>query len=258
MLGSVRRPGLGFTLVLAVVILVTFACRGGDGDNSNGGSGPDQAQATQTPEATETAAPGETPFPTLQPDATLEQLAARFIAGVDGKVSYRYVSNLGFDVEGVWTMYRFSGDSRYDWQTDLGGVESTTTAIIAGDDVYACTQTGGSTSCARDTSGNSPFLTVLFIPVIEIPEAIVAGIPELESMELPDETIAGVKARCFDLVLPNREEIKICFSEDGLLLLMERKVLFEDPSVPPADLSLEAQEVGDASAADFEPPTPVE
>ena len=262
-----RGSGLGLALIVAVAILVISACNGGDG-----GGGSDQAQSMETAEANQTATPttptatsGETPFPTLPPDAgALEQLAAKFIKGVDGKVSYRYISNFGLHPDGVWTVYRLSDDYRQDWQ--LSDVAATNTVIIASTGVYVCTQTPFITSCFPMTEEDANAYVIIFTPINEVPQAIVEGMPGLESTELPDETIAGVEGNCFQLMAPGRigvgpegtEEIKICFSADGLLLLMERTVLFEDPSFTPADLSLAAQEVGAAATADFEPLEPEE
>jgi hypothetical protein len=80
---------------------------------------------------------------------------------------------------------------------------------------------------------------------------------------LPGETIAGVEAQCFRVDVAGRigigpagtEEIKICYSGDGQLLSMRRTITFADGQ-PPAEVILDAQGIGAASAGDFEPLVP--
>jgi hypothetical protein len=46
----------------------------------------------------------------------------------------------------------------------------------------------------------------------------------------------------------------MCFSEEGHILSMKRTVVFDDPTLPVAELNLDAQEIADAADTDFQPP----
>lgn len=263
---AVRR-GLALLLAAMLLALLSAACDGGGDGPAPDGQTP---QPTVPPQASPTTTPGRTPTPapTPRPGAgLLEQLAAAYLSGVDGKVVYDYVTeNFGEHPQGVWGVYRLSGDLRKDWTTTAFGFEATTVVILAGQDAFVCTKAPALISCYRETQENASSLLVLFTPITEVPEAIVGGAEGLQSTPLPDETIAGVTGKCFQINVAGRigtgpagtEEMKVCFDEDGQLLLLDRRIVFDDPSYPEATQTLTATEMAAATAADFEPLQPVE
>lgn len=242
-------------LLTGLVLLVVIACGGGDDNGSTNG--------TQGTDAT-----GETDSASVTPAAngvepTLEGLSAAYLAGVDGKVTYRYISNFGQHPNGFWTDYHLDGTNltRQDWRLEPNEFAIETYAIVNGEEGYVCSKATNLLDCSFDTPDEVRNTFPFFIPVTEIPQAILDGIDGLQVEQLPDETIATVNALCFDLDIPGRigvgapgtEKIKICFGEDGALLLMSRTVTFTDPALPVAQLDLEATEVTEASPSDFEP-----
>ncbi len=104
-----------------------------------------------------------------------------------------------------------------------------------------------------------------FQPIQEVPERIAGGLAGMTVEELPPRKLAGVDALCFAVTTSGRlgpgaegsEELELCFASNGQFLLMERRVIFDNESVPDAILHLEAQSVGPATADDFQPPAPL-
>ncbi len=247
-------PRLAVTLILTTILtLAVTACGSSDdSDDKTPGAG------SGTPGSTG-GDPSGAPVP-----GSLNALAAAYLAGVDGKVTNQYTTiNFGQHPKGIWTLYNEGDNFRQDWFSDGGGIEATTIVIVRSDEAYLCTKIG-ETSCRREPEELVRGVLPIFGPVKEILQAIVDGVAGLESNELQDETIAGLTAKCFDLQLDGRigvgpdgsESMKICFSDDGHLLLLKRVITFLDPALPVAELNLEAQEVTEASASDFEAPDP--
>jgi len=241
-------------LLSGLLLLLAIACGGGDDGANGGANGADGTNGTDGASAT----PAENGV-----EPTLEGLSTAFLAGVDGKVTYRYISNFGQHPDGVWTDYHLEGRTRQDWHDEPNEFQTETYAIVNGEEGYVCSTTVTTVDCTRTTPEEVRNTFPIFIPVTEIPNAILGGIEGLRVEQLPDENIASLKALCFDLESPGRvdkqtppatEKIKICFTEDGTLLLMSRTVTFTDAAFPTAQLDLEATEVTDASPSDFEPP----
>ena len=256
-------------LPLALVLLVA-ACGDGSGSASPTASPP---AATATPEASPTAepSPGLSPSPNPLSSPTgsgteLEKLAATFVAGVDGKVVYEYSSNFGGKPNGTLTTYIRGGDYRQDWQTSLGEIDFTSTAILVGDEAYACDKTFVSEDCVEVTPEYIQLQRNPFQPIQEVPERIAAGPAGMKVEELAPRKLAGVDVLCFAVTISGRlgpgaegsEELELCFASNGRFLLMERRVIFDDESVPDGILHLEAQSVGPATADDFKPPAPLQ
>jgi len=196
----------------------------------------------------------------------LEQLAAQAAAGVEGVVEYAYeTENVGAHPNGVWTVYRQESNFREDWVTTENGFPASTVVIVTPANSYVCSLAPGYAFCGSDSADHALSTLPYFIPATEIPEAIVRGIPDMETTELPAETIAGLEASCFDLKIKGRvgvgpggrEEIKLCFSEKGMLLSLERRVIFDDPNAPEAFLELRAQKLSDPKPEDFQPVAPI-
>ena len=242
-------------VVLVAAWLVMLSACGGDDDpaTSPGTSGPTETTDGESGAPTTTGEPG-----------SLESLSAAYLDGVDGKVTYRYVSNFGQHPDDVWTLYHLGENFRQDRETVANEIATKTVAIVTESDDYLCFGTDFTTECRLESEDVVLNALPFFIPVTEVPEAVLEGIDGVVETKLPSETIAGLEAICFNLAVPGRigvgptgkEEIKICFSEEGYMLSMRRTVVFDDTTLPNGELTLDAQEVGTAVESDFEPLVP--
>jgi hypothetical protein len=249
-----RRTG-PLALALLVVALAPLAFGACDQD--------DQPQS-ETPGPTSTSLSG-TPVPTAGPDAgSLELLAEKYVAGVDGHITYAIDSeNFGTHPVGTWATYRLGNALREDWISNAFGYDETSVVISAGDRFVLCNKTAFSESCSEQRDASSlGLILVLFTPIKDIPAALLSQDLDYTFTELPDDEIAGVTGRCFDVSLngrigpgePGTEQIKMCFTEDGGLLRFERRVTFEDPALPQAWITATAEDVSEATSDDFLPP----
>jgi hypothetical protein len=240
-------PFLRALLIAALAITALSACNGGDDSDD------------------ETPTPSGSTAPTLKPDAgEFEQLATKYSAGVDGRVTYSIDSeNFGIHPQGTWATYRLNGEIREDWTQNANGYDEKSVAIIAEDGFFFCSQTPFSVSCNEQPSAQElEVVLVVFTTVKDLPPALLDGMTEYTSVQLPDETIAGETAKCFDIAVdgrigagpPGTEQVKLCYGEDGTLLKMERRVIFSDPTFEDAVLNVIAQETGEALETDFDLP----
>jgi hypothetical protein len=263
-----RLPRIFFALLLPPALLLAACGDGGGTATPTGSPTGETPGATVGHEDSQTVTPSSTPSPTPTPTpsaTSLEDLAAKFVQGPDGKVVYEYSSNFGGKPDGIYTVYRRDEDYRQDWHTTLAEIEFTDIGILVGTKAYSCTLTEIDSDCVEVTPELVQLKINPFQPIMEVPEQIAEGIADLEVEDLPSRMVAGVKAICFDVTVDGRlapgpegiEELELCFSADGQFLLMERRVVFDDASMPEGNLHLEAQSVGPATAADFEPPAPV-
>src|SRR5947208_1129447 len=115
---------------LAIVILaVAFgACSGSDKPVETTSS-----NATGNGTALPSAGPNE---------GNLEQLMSKYVAGVDGSVTYAVDSdNFGVHPKGTWSTYRMGKAIREDWTTNTYGYDETNIAINTGDTFVFCSKT---------------------------------------------------------------------------------------------------------------------
>jgi hypothetical protein len=249
-MNNIRWLGLPGLLVIVGAILLS-ACDGGDGD----------ADETTAP----TASTAGTPPPSAPADAgSLEQLAAMYAAGVDGHVVYAIDSeNYGTHPAGTWETYRLNGEVREDWASSPDGYEVKSVAIKANDGFYFCGGDPFTVFCREEQDEKAlEVVWVILTPIKEFAPALLEGNVDYTYEELPDETIADTDAKCFDVTVNGRvgegpagtEKNKLCFSEDGALLSMDRHIDFEDPAFPEAWIKATAQEVEDAEETDFDLP----
>lgn len=253
-LATVFRPlrRIATLLLLGGATLgVLGACNGGD----------DSEDKTPSPTATPAGSAG----PTAAPGAgEFEQLAAKYIAGVDGRVQYSIESvNFGVHPQGTWTTYRRDGEIREDWTQSANGYEETSVAIKANDGFFFCNQTPFTVDCRAQPSEEAlEVVLLLFTTVKDFPAALLDGTVEYSTVDLPAETIAGESASCFDVAVHGRvgggpagtEQAKLCYGDDGTLLKMERTVDFTDTAFDNAVLTVIAQETGEALETDFDLP----
>jgi hypothetical protein len=247
---GIRRWALG-GLLLTIGAALLSACDGGDGDS----------EETTAP----TSSLAGTPPPSAPEDAgSLEQLAALYAAGADGHVVYAIDSeNYGTHPVGTWETYRLNGEVREDWANSPDGYEVKSVAIKANDGFYFCGGDPFTVFCREEpTEKQLEIIYLTFTPIKEFAPALLSGNVDYTYEELPDETIADTDAKCFDVTVNGRigegpagtEKNKLCFSEDGDLLFMDRHIDFEDPAFPEAWIKAEAQEVEDAEETDFDLP----
>lgn len=205
---------------------------------------------------------GRTPAPTAGKNAgPASKLAARFLAGAEGRYVYDYTGPLGDFTEGVYTLYRQGVNDRHDWTTNRFGFEATTVTILGEQENYVCTMTPGYNACRVARVPEIQSLRVYFSPV-ELAMIDLATEPgKYEVQELGEETHGGLTGQCYRATSPTRvgegppaaEDIKVCFSEAGAILYFERKTTPESPSIEPFTYTLELREALQATAADFQP-----
>lgn len=250
---SYRRAALA--LIAIGLILLVAAC------------GDDGATSTPTSNGDPTPADGTSPDPTGTTDSSLppiaqdvQALSQTFVDGVDGKVVYAYTSeNVGIHPQGTWTTYRSGDHRREDWINRPFNFDSITIAAATDQEYVVCSGIPLDYACNASTLADVESVFGLFSPIREVYEALAHGIDSAEISELPDESLAGVTATCYqvdsDRIGPHRtgtETIKTCFAKDATVLFLHRYLTFDDPNVDDAELTLEATEVGSVSAADFD------
>jgi hypothetical protein len=242
----------------ALVAVAITGCGDGEGDDS-------PEESTPAGETT-----GGTAAPTAGPDAgEFEELAAAYTGGVDGRVVYSIDSqNFGVHPKGTWTTYRREGEIREDWAQNANGYDEVSAAIVANDGFFFCQQTPFTVTCTEQPSRTElEVVLLLFTTIKDYPAALLNGTAPYTTTDLPGETIAGEDAACFEVAVNGRigggpagtETATLCYRDDGTLLRMARTVDFTDPAFENAEMTVVAQETGDAAETDFdlpESPTP--
>jgi hypothetical protein len=260
-MNRLTTPASVVLLMIALIALVAAsACGGGDDD--------EPVDATSTPTRTPRATGDRSPSTATESagDQTFETLIDAYLAGVDGKITYRTTSErFGEHPNLLWTNYRLGDRARVDWKNVVENPADdpmiTTTVIIAADGSYVCTTSPGIKSCNTRTPEDAQ-AAIFWLP--QVNEAVVAldeGIEGATVSEAEQRTIAGVDATCYDVEVPSRigegapgtEALELCFSPEGQLLLMSRTASFTDPAFPTAKLEITAQEVAETTEADFAP-----
>lgn len=212
--------------------------------------------------ATPTPLPGgRTSAPTAGKDGgRFAELAAKYLAGVDGKYVYRYTGTLGQFTEIQLGLYRLGTDDRFDWGIVNVDFPSETITIVKGAEFYLCTRASGFAACQVSSLPEMEGLRALAGGALEIFPILVTEADTFEVDELADATIAGVTGKCFQATRPERigdgtpgaEEITVCFSEAGALLSLGRKVVTGNAQQD-EEYILDLLEVSAAQASDFEP-----
>ena len=210
---------------------------------------------------------GRTSAPSAPGDAgPASQLAAKFLAGVDGKYVYRYTGPIGDVSEGVLTVYRLGVNDRQDWTTNQLGFDATTVSIMGATDNYYCSIAGSVNNCRIVTLPEAEGLRIFAIPIYNALLALVTDHEKFEIEELEGETFAGVEGKCYrafsDTLIgqgpPSTEEIKVCYTDEGAVLYLKRTTTPESASIEPSTFTIELQETRDALPSDFEPTASVQ
>ena len=231
-----------------LALLVLSACSGGDG-------------------AAEPTLPGgRTAAPAAPGDAgPASKLAAKFLAGVDGKYVYRYTGPIGEVKEGVFTVYRLGVNDREDWTTNQFGFDATTVTIIAAENNFLCTIAGATNNCRVAGVSELDALRVFFTPIFDGLSALVTEHDMFEIEKLGPETYAGLSGTCYRAVSktrigqgpPSSEEINACYTDGGAVLYFARTTTPDSAAIPATTFAITLEEAGDAQPSDFEPTSPI-
>ena len=142
------------------------------------------------------------------------------------------------------------------------GFEVTVVTLVNEDTGYICSLVPDFPTCQE----TPPDLVVATRPVYAIIpinlRALSQGAASITAVQLADEEIAGTTGVCYEIDIegrliqgpPGSETMKLCFTDDGGLLLMDHDLFFDDPALPQGELDFIAIEVGQTADADFEPP----
>ena len=233
-------------VLTGAVFLAAVACNGGD----------DAPQGSPLPS-------GRTPAPAAPKGAhAASKLAAKFLAGVDGRYEYRYTGALGSVTEGTLTVYRLGVNDRQDWTQTAFGIESTTGSILDGDKNYTCAVAQSYSSCLVATVQQVESLRFISAPIYDALAALVTERDKFKFEDLPDEGFAGITGNCYRASSDTRsgagppasENIKACFKEDGAVLYFERAMTPDSAALESSTFTIELQSRNDALISDFEPP----
>ncbi len=224
MLGAGRVMTLkGFAALLAIsllALLAAMACGDGGGDGD------------QTPQDGETPAEGETPQVGDEDgddgdDSTglqdLGALASQASDEVIAKVTYRFTTETGGEVvEGEWVLVQRPPDSRVEFVSTAGGLEVRTIIINAGGESYLCASSGREGTCLTADIGDTEAQTAPLAPLFDVPRELTEEAGGVDLLDTSERSIAGVDATCFTVRsdISGLGEGEVCFSEEGLLLLL--------------------------------------
>lgn len=233
----------GWVAAAAVLALVAAAC--GDGD---------QAEGPATPTSTATTTP-ETP-------------AAQPTTGQPtGAGGFAQLARQGFQAQARVT-YQVTGTGTGTGQTLTFSSDGESSAILydtgrviaTADTTIVCSEGGGAQQCIEFSgtgAGNQSLVGAFAAPLVGLTAAFEEGAQAVGGFTVTGERqIAGRTATCatFDpSALPTGDyvgEATLCVADDAGIVL-----LFEVTS-PDGTLRMEAVEVGEPQASDFEPPAP--
>ena len=237
---------LKFFAVLLAVGLLTFAAVACNG----GGNGDETPRAGETPTEGETPQVGDEDGSDGGDSTGLQDLGAlaSLASGeVIAKITYRFTSEAGGEVvEGEWVLVQRPPDSRFEFASTSGGEEFRTIIINAGGESYLCTSAGGFESCLATDIEETEAQTAPLAPLFDVPQDLAAATAGVDLIDRSNRSVAGLDATCFTVSsdISGLGVGEVCFSEDGLLLLLRSD-----------SFSFEATSVStDVTDEDFEPP----
>jgi hypothetical protein len=247
--------------MLAVSLFALFAaCSSSDSDDDNGDGGDgDTPSAEQSPTdggdgGDGDGGDGDGNGDGDGGDGDISQLAAQW-AESEGLIAYEYTTAAGGqETSGAMTLFWQPPNWRIDYDAGDG---STSTNMLVDGVTYVC----GGDSCISYDSPDAAPVPFPFFSLFMDPEGIgsdIAGSFGGVDFDTSSETIAGQSAECFTSSVEAGgagTEAEYCWGEDGGQLLRLRTET--NVGGQSSSYTLEATEVGDVSAADFEPPYPV-
>ncbi|HSP54122.1 MAG TPA: hypothetical protein VLS25_00910 [Dehalococcoidia bacterium] len=236
----------GSVVILAIAVaalLAGVACGGGGGD-------------TRTPLPS-----GRTLAPTAAGDKQISKLAARFLAGVDGKYVYRYTGPIGQVTEGKLTLVRLGVNDRWDWTSNQFDFDATTVTIMGEQKNYLCTVAQSLNSCREAGVAELDGVRFISSPIFNGLADLVTEPDKYEVDDLPDETFAGLTGKCYHASSktrigegpPSSEEIKACYTDQGVVIYFQRTTKPDSSAIEPSTFTIELQERTEATLKDFEP-----
>lgn len=225
--------------ITAIAMLAAVGC-------GDGGGGGDVLDVQQTLEA------GKTALPQDGAAAELSRLAARAAEGVTARITYDVTGgSSGEAFQGEWVVTRRSPDFRFDiLATDSDDTSTNTTIINTEGKSYLCVAGGGDENCVSTSSEQTDSQVAPLEPIFNIPGELIEQADAVQLVESFQREIAGRTATCFKVKSPIQDLLdgEICFSEDGLILLLNTQV-------GGGSFILNAAKVStDVTDADFEPP----
>ena len=181
----------------------------------------------------------------------LEALASRASGEVIAKVTYRFTTEAGGQViEGERVLVQRPPDSRFEFGSTVGGVEFRRIIISAGGEFYLCASSGGEGACLTSNIAETEAQTAHLAPLFDVPRELAEEAGGVDLLDTSERSIAGVDATCFTVRsdISGLGEGEVCFSEEGLLLLLRSETNGDS-------LTFEATSVStDVTDADFELP----
>ncbi len=250
MLMGGRFAVLKFFAVLLAVGLLAFAAVACNG----GGNGDETPQAGETPAEGETPQVGDEDGDDGDDSTGLQDLGAlaSLASGeVIAKVTYRFTTEAGGEViEGEWVLVQRPPDSRFEFVSTVGGLEIRTIIINAGGESYLCASSGGGGTCLTSDIGTTEAQTAPLAPLFDVPRELTEEAGGVDLLDRSERSIAGVDATCFTVRsdISGLGEGEVCFSEEGLLLLLRSETNGDS-------FTFEATSVStDVTDADFELP----
>ncbi len=239
-----RNPGTIPAVLAVAALLIAVACGGDDGPSG-----------TPLPS-------GRTAAPTVGGDAgPISRLAARFLAGVDGKYTYRYTGHIGDATEGKLVIVRLGVNDRWDWTSSPYGFEVTTVTILGEQKNYLCTISQGVNSCREAAVSELNSLRFISSPIYDALGDLATKPDKYQVDDLPDETFAGLTGKCYHAFsktrigqgAPASEEIKACYTDEGAVIYFRRTTTPDSAAIEPSTFTVELQERTDAAQSDFQP-----
>ena len=252
----------GILLLFAAVLTISAACGGDDpAPSPTPEASSDPAETPDGPDASPTQAPEDLP----EDLAEVLTLVNTFLDHVDGKIVYDYTSNFGQHADGTYTTYYRGELDRHDWFSRTGGFEVTVVTLVTETTGYLCTLVPAFPTCQELPQDQTVESRAVYLIIPITLEALLEGTAPMTSSQLSNEQIAGSDAVCYQIDIEGRlvegptgsERIKLCFTEDGALLLMDHDIFFDDTDLPEGNLDFIAIEIGQAAAEEFEPPAEV-
>jgi hypothetical protein len=241
---------LKFFAVLLAVWLLAFAAVACNG----GGNGDETPQVDDTPAEGETPQVGDENGDSGDDSTGLQDLGAlASVASGDviAKVTYQFTSEAdGGAINVDWVLVQRPPDSRFEFASTVEGEEVRTIIINAGGESYLCTSAGGFETCLVTDIAETEAQTAPLAPLFDVPQDLAAATAGVNLIDMSKRSIGGLDASCFAVRsdIAGLGEGEICFSDDGLLLLLRSDTNGDS-------FSFEATSVStDVTDADFEPP----
>jgi hypothetical protein len=243
-------------LLLAISLFAAFAaCSSSDKKDKTPTSGDQTPSSQQSPSAQGSPSDGGGGGDGGgDASADISQLAEEW-ANSQGVIAYEYTTTAaGQETTGAMTLYWQPPNWRFDY--DAGDGTTSTTMLVDGKS-YVC----GGDACIAYPSPDAVPPPFAFFGLFTDPEGIGSDIASSFAgvdFDTSSETIAGQSGKCFKAsadISGSSSDNEWCWAEDGGVLLRLRTESTVGGQT--SGYKLEAVDVGEVSADDFQPPYPV-